>query len=157
MGSTKRPTKRGLPDERRGVSDMKQLTRILLLIVAWVSFALGCLGIFVPVLPTTPFLLLAGFLFARSSPRTHAWLCRTGVYRRYVSAFKQAGGIPLTTKIRIIDISYAVMGISALLVQRPFVWAILGCVALFLLYLMTIRIPTIDQRNVDQVRSEDTA
>ena len=136
---------------------MRRLARSLQLAGAWASFAAGCIGIFVPVLPTTPFLLLAAFLFARSSPRTHAWLCSTTVYRRYVAAFKQAGGIPLSTKIRIVGVSYAMMGVSALVVQKPLVWAVLGCVAVFLLYLMAVRIPTIEQKRVDRVRVEDVA
>ena len=136
---------------------MRRLARSLQLAGAWASFGAGCIGVFVPVLPTTPFLLLAAFLFAQSSPRTHAWLCSTKVYRRYVAAFKQAGGIPLATKIRMIGVSYAMLSISALVVQKPLVWAILGCVAVFLLYLMAVRIPTIEQDSVDQVRAEDAA
>ncbi len=136
---------------------MRRLARFLQLAGAWASFVAGCIGVFVPVLPTTPLLLLAALLFARSSPRTHAWLCSTRVYRRYVAAFKQAGGIPLPTKIRIVGVSCAMMGVSALVVQKPLVWAILGCVAVFLLYLMAARIPTIEQKRVDRARAEDAA
>jgi uncharacterized membrane protein YbaN (DUF454 family) len=50
------------------------LTRPLLLAAGWMSLTLGIIGIVVPLLPTTPFLLLAGACFARSSRRTHEWL-----------------------------------------------------------------------------------
>ena len=131
------------------------MKRVLLLALAWLCTKTGFIGVFVPVLPTTPLLLLATFLFARSSPRLHAWIQTTKIYKNYVEAFKQAGGIPLATKIRILVVSFTVMGISALLVQRPPVWIILGCVAVFLLYLMLLRIPTVKVESVERIRSTE--
>lgn len=133
------------------------MLRYVLLACAWICFALGCIGVFVPVLPTTPLLLLATFLFAKSSPRLHEWICSTKVYKTYVVAFKQAGGIPLSTKVRILAVSFTLMGISAYLVQKPFVWAILGCVCVFLLWLMFIRIPTVKLEAVEDVRAAETS
>jgi len=136
---------------------MKEVKRYTLLACAWITCILGCVGIFVPVLPTTPFLLLSTFLFAKSSPRLHAWIQNTKVYHRYVLPFKDAGGITLSMKIRILVISYAVMGLSAWAVYQAYVksalpqiamisiFVILGGVVVFLLYLMFIRIPTISR------------
>jgi uncharacterized membrane protein YbaN (DUF454 family) len=104
-------------------------------------------GIFVPVLPTTPLLLLATFLFANSSPRCHAWIQRTKAYKTYVVPFKEQGGIPLGQKVRIIVISFILLGISAFSVQLIYVWIVLILVALWLLYLMFIRIPTIPKKD----------
>ena len=133
---------------RDGKDVMNRIVRYLML---------GCIGVFVPVLPTTPLLLLATFLFAKSSPRCHAWIISTRVYRTYVAAFKEAGGIPLGTKVRILAVSFTLMGLSAWFVQKPLVWAILGCVSAFLLYLMFVRIPTITPERVQLIRQVEKA
>ena len=131
---------------------MSKLRRTIYLVCGAISCALGLIGIVVPVLPTTPLLLLAAFLFSRSSERLNAWLMQTKAYRLYVVPFKESGGIPLGRKLGILGISYGVMAISAILVRRWYVWAILGAVAVFLLWLMLVRIPTISRE--DAVRAK---
>ena len=123
---------------------MGRVKKIILLVCGTIACGLGLLGIAVPVLPTTPFLLLAAFLFSRSSERMNAWLRSTKVYHLYVEPFKESGGIPMRRKIYILAVSYAVMGVSAILVRRWYVWAILACVAIFLAWLMLLRIPTVE-------------
>ena len=130
------------------------MLRVLMLGIAYVAFGAGCIGIFIPVLPTTPLLLLATFLFARFSPRMHDRIVSTKVYRTYVVPFKSAGGLPVRAKVRIVAISYTVLAISAFASQKVHVWAILACVALFLAWLMVFRIPTVRQQDVDAEREE---
>ncbi len=62
---------------------------------------LGTAGIFLPVLPTTPFLLLATFAFAKSSERWHDWLLNHKFLGPYISAFRDKKGLTVAQKIRI--------------------------------------------------------
>lgn len=110
---------------------------------------LGIIGMFVPVLPTTPLLLLASFLLARSSKRLDSWVKSTKAYQSYVVPFKEKQGIEAKVKVRMLSISYVVMAISAFAVRdiafwNFVVWAILLAVALWLLYLVCFHIPTLD-------------
>ena len=58
--------------------------RYIYLMIGMISFGLGFIGIVLPILPTTPFLLLAGFCFARSSKRVHNWFVSTKAYQRHL-------------------------------------------------------------------------
>lgn len=125
----------------------KSALRVLGVCAGALCAALGILGMFLPVLPTTPFLLLAGFLFARSSKRMEAWLTSTKAWKTYVLPFKVKQAIPRKTKARILIVSFVVMAISAFFVRNLsginfVVWLILGLVYFWLLYLMFVRIPT---------------
>ena len=62
------------------------------LVLGIINVALGTAGIFLPLLPTTPFLLLAAFLFARSSGRWHSWLLTHPQLSPYIHAFRRKSG-----------------------------------------------------------------
>lgn len=128
--------------------------RIILLVIAWICVVLGFIGIVLPVLPTTPFLLLAIFLFTKSSPQAEAWLKSTKAYAKYVIPFKSSGGLPATTKVRILAVSYLALSFSAYMVQKKPVWIMLACAAVFLFYLMFVRIPTISAQKANQAALE---
>jgi uncharacterized membrane protein YbaN (DUF454 family) len=73
--------------------------KILLITIGCLSVALGVIGIFLPLLPTTPFLLLASACFLRSSPRLHKRLLASPVLGSYIQAYMDGRGIPLRAKI----------------------------------------------------------
>ena len=67
--------------------------------VGLVAVGLGLMGMFLPLLPTTPFLLLAAALFFRSSPRLYAWLLGHRTLGPYIRNFREHKAIPLHTKV----------------------------------------------------------
>lgn len=99
----------------------KSPVRYLLLATGWLSVALGVLGIFLPVLPTTPFLLLAAACFARSSPRFHHWLVHHPKLGPWIRDYLSGEGIPLKGKVYAIGLMWASIGLSCYLV--PLFWA----------------------------------
>jgi uncharacterized membrane protein YbaN (DUF454 family) len=88
---------------------MNLFIKYLLIFIGVVSLGLGILGIFLPVLPTTPFLLLSATLFARSSSRLYSWLLYHKVLGEYIRGFLQEKAIPLHIKIFSISVMWIAM------------------------------------------------
>lgn len=78
---------------------MRHPIKILLLILGWLSVVLGLVGVFLPVLPTTPFLLVAAWAFAQSSPQFREWLVSHRLLGPYIRDWQEKGSIPLGAKL----------------------------------------------------------
>lgn len=111
--------------------------RILLLLSGFISLGLAILGIVLPLLPTTPFLLLSAFCFARSSDKFHAWLINHRYFGEMIRDWQNGGVINRRTKIRAMAMIVCVFLISYFLNMPSHVLIIqavvLGCVSVFIL------------------------
>jgi uncharacterized membrane protein YbaN (DUF454 family) len=85
---------------------------------------LGTLGVFLPLLPTTPFLLLAAACYIRSSQRFYDWLLSNRVFGTYISNYRAGRGIPLSTKIVGIGLLWITIGYSFFYVTNS--WIVRG-------------------------------
>ncbi|MCL6271387.1 YbaN family protein [Sansalvadorimonas sp. 2012CJ34-2] len=126
----------------------KQLAHLLLILCGWLAVALGIIGIFLPILPTTPFLLLAGFCFVRSSPRFHTWLVNHRHLGSIVKSFQVDQGIPRKIRQRAVITMWASLGLSAFLVGKWWVALVLAvtgtCVTIYL-----YRFPVMEDTTLD--------
>ncbi len=111
---------------------MKQLTKIVLIIAGSISLALGLLGIILPLLPTTPLLLLAAACYVRSSSRLYEWLITNKYFGSYIENYRLGKGIPLKAKVIGVSVLWLSMGYTILNVVPFFiVKLLLFCTALF--------------------------
>lgn len=91
-------------NESRGVKKIpNRLIRVVLIISGTFFVGLGVIGIFFPLLPTTPFLLLAAVCYARSSKRFYDWLLNNKWFGNYIKNYREGKGIPL--KVMVLSIS----------------------------------------------------
>ncbi len=116
---------------------------MLLKIAGTVFLILGGVGIVLPLLPTTPFLLLAAVCYARSSERWYNWLLHNRWFGSYVRNWREGKGIPMRTKILSVVFLTITIGYSAAFVV-PFVIGkivlivIAVCVSVHILSLPTL-------------------
>lgn len=88
--------------------------RKLWLLAGHVSVLAGTIGIFLPLLPTTPFLLLAAVCYERSSPRLRQWLYANRYLRYYLDHYREGSGVPLAVKVQSLACLWLMLGLSAL-------------------------------------------
>ena len=99
------------------------MKRHFYLVAGWASLGLGAIGAFLPLLPTVPFVILAAFCFARSSPRLEAWLVNHPQFGHHIVAWREKGAISRKGKIAA-SLAFAVsIVIAAILSPWPWVMA----------------------------------
>lgn len=103
-----------------------------LIAFGWLCVGLGCLGAVLPVLPTTPFLLLALWAFSRSSERFHGWLIHHRWLGRIVRDWESHRVIPLRAKIIAITTMAASLAWAVLFSKAP--WYALAAMAAVIAY-----------------------
>lgn len=98
---------------------MKKAVNAVCVVLAFVCLGIGCIGIVLPFLPTTPFLLLALVLFAKGSERFHRWFLSTGIYKKYLEDFVVTRSMTKAVKIRIMTVVTILLAVGFLFSPAP--------------------------------------
>ena len=114
---------------------MNRAKKAILIAAGSASLALAVLGLFLPLLPTTPFLLLASACYVRSSERLHGWLMGNRVLGGYIRNFQERRGVPLRAKVTTVVVLWLpllysiyrldLFWLEALLVIMGLTWSVL--------------------------------
>lgn len=89
-----------------------KITKAIWLIVGFICLSLGAIGMVLPILPTTPFLLAAAACFCKSSTRMYNWLLGNKWFGEYIKNYREGRGLPMRTKIMALIILWVTIGVS---------------------------------------------
>jgi uncharacterized membrane protein YbaN (DUF454 family) len=119
-----------------------RITKTLLVVAGTICVALGAIGIVLPVLPTTPFLLLAAACYCRSSERLYHWLLSNRFFGEYIRNYREGKGIPLKTKIIAVAVLWMAIVYSAFFVVNILAVQLVLLVVAIAVSTHIIRLPT---------------
>ena len=126
----------------------KQIIRTIYLLAGFMSLALGIIGAFLPVLPTTCFVLLAAFCFSKSSTTMHNYLRNHPVAGNAIRKWEEKGEIPLRIKVLASIVMLVTVSYPLFFITFDFIWkiAIAASIACALIYIWTRPSETADYK-----------
>jgi uncharacterized membrane protein YbaN (DUF454 family) len=120
---------------------MKKIYKTLLIILGWILVALGFIGIFLPLMPTTIFLVLAAACFARSSDKFYNWLINHPRFGSFIKNYREHRGMPRKAKVIAVTMVILTIGSSALFfTQNIYIRSLLFVIAIGIItYLLSLK------------------
>ncbi|MDR3310452.1 MAG: YbaN family protein [Oscillospiraceae bacterium] len=116
------------------------MKRVLLNVLGFLALGLGAVGLALPIMPTTPFVLCAAGCFSAANPAAYRRLARSRFFGEYVTNYREKTGIGTASRVRGLVFLWSMLLLSAALARRPLVWAILGTVGVAVsIHILTIR------------------
>jgi uncharacterized membrane protein YbaN (DUF454 family) len=130
----------------QGRSTMDRIRGYIYVVLGTIALAVGALGLLLPVLPTTPFVILAAACYYRGSERLHAWILNSRWFGEPIRNFQAGRGLTRNMKTRAVSLMWATIIVSAVffvnsLVVRAVVFGVAICVTIYL-----FRLPTTEEK-----------
>jgi uncharacterized membrane protein YbaN (DUF454 family) len=131
------------------------LKKIIFIIAGTLCVGLGVVGIFLPLLPTTPFLLLAAALYGKSSEKFYTWLVNHKILGKYIHNYRVEKALPLKSKVLTLIILWIGISISSYFVRSN--WIALGLLLVIALgvTIHIISFPTLKEAKVKAKEQEE--
>jgi iron complex transport system ATP-binding protein len=132
------------PDRKKGKATlMKKIIKPFFIALGFVSLGLGAVGVVLPILPTTPFLLLTAFCFARGSERFHRWFMGTKLYKNHIDDFVRTKSMPVKTKASILTAVSILLPLAMYFVPYPHARILMGAVLAWHWWYFLFRVKTV--------------
>ena len=130
---------------------MNKIKKYIYVTVGLIAFVLGAIGVVIPILPTTPFLLLASYCFVRGSKRFDRWLKSTKIYKKHLESFVNEKAMTMKQKISILLFADLMLAISIVMLDSLHIRLFLIALACFKYYYFMFKIKRIkpDDLNVN--------
>lgn len=122
---------------------MNKIKRYIYVIVGLLSFAIGAIGVILPILPTTPFLLLASFCFVRGSEKFDRWFKSTKMYKKHLESFVNEKAMTMKQKVIILLFVNIMLAIPIILIDNLHMRLFLLGLICIKLYYFIFKIKTI--------------
>ena len=131
---------------------MKSIKKYIYITVGLISVVLGAIGVILPILPTTPFLLLASYCFAKGSDKFNNWFINTKLYKDHLESFVKERAMTLREKICLLAFADFMLAFPLIILDSIFMKCFIVVLILFKLYYFIFRIKTITKEEKELMK-----
>ncbi|RHW41459.1 DUF454 domain-containing protein [Neobacillus notoginsengisoli] len=117
--------------------------RLLFVVAGFLSLGIGIIGIVLPIIPTTPLLLLASYCFMRGSERFERWFKGSKLYKKHLEEFVRKGGMTLRQKLTILLLADFMIAIPFIMIDRWILRLVLVAAIIYKYYYFFAKIKTV--------------
>ena len=122
---------------------MNKVKKYFYITLGFITLGLGLIGVILPILPTTPFLLVTSFCFAKGSERFHSWFTNTNIYKKHLESFVKERAMTLKQKVVLLSFVNFMLAFPLILVDVLPMRITIIILIIVKLYYFTFRVKTI--------------
>lgn len=136
---------------------MNKVKKYFYITLGFIALGLGLIGVILPILPTTPFLLVTSFCFAKGSERFHSWFTNTNIYKKHLESFVKERAMTLKQKVVLLSFVNFMLAFPLILIDILPMRITIIVLIIIKLYYFIFRVKTItpeEKRAMETARRE---